>query len=89
MAFWPSQDGTIQSFDKMYINPIPGQIMYFIKHSVFNNDEPYTHVLAYVEWYKEAPEEIRNYYGKPVDVWYSALKVPNGAASFIQLPFTT
>lgn len=80
-AFWPSSDGSIQAPDEMYLKPVPGQILYFIKHNVFFGDQHYSHVFAKASWFLESNH--RDLFGKPVEVWDNVLTKPSGASSFV------
>ena len=85
-AFWPSDDGSIQSPGEMYFKPVPGQILYFIKHNVFFQDVDYAHVFAKVSWFLDSDQ--RDLFGKPVEVWDNVLTKPNGASSFMPVQRT-
>ena len=85
-AFWPSEDGSIQSPDNMYRKPVPGQILYFIKHNIFLDDDHYPHVFAVVSWFLESDQ--RDLFDKPVEVWDRVLTKPKGASSFMPVQRT-
>lgn len=82
MAHWSEKDGTIASFNSMPTKPTPGQIKYFLKHTIFIGNESKTHVIAFVSWFLEH-SDLQNYYGKPVEVWHHTLRQSTGSASFI------
>lgn len=84
LACWSQIDGTIASFDAMPTKPTPGQIIYFLKHTVFLGNNSKTHIIAYVSWFLDN-EELKDFYGSPVEVWHHTLRRPFGAASFIPL----
>ena len=85
-AYWPSLDGSIQAPDSMYLKPVPGQIMFFIKHNVFFGDEHYAHVFARVSWFLDSDK--KDLFGKPVEVWDEVLTKPKGASSFMPVQRT-
>eukprot|EP00111_Clytia_hemisphaerica_P009347 TCONS_00027435-protein len=85
-AFWASSDGSIQAPGEMYLKPVPGQIVYFIKHNVFFGDEHYPHVFAKISWFLESDK--RDIFGKPVEVWDNVLTKPKGASSFMPVQRT-
>ena len=35
----------------MYLSPRPGRITYFITHVIYQDDEPFEHVFAHIEWF--------------------------------------
>lgn len=82
LAHWSDGDGEIAHFNDMPLKPTPGQIIYFLKHTVFLGNEAKTHILAFVSWFLEF-EEMKEYYGAPVEVWHHTLRCPTGPASFI------
>lgn len=59
----------------------PGQIKYFLKHTIFIGNEAKTHVIAFVSWFLEHPV-LKDYYGKPVEVWHHTSRQSTGSASF-------
>ena len=70
----------------MYFKPVPGQILYFIKHNIFYQDVDYAHVFAKISWFLDSDQH--DLFGKPVEVWDNVLTKPNGASSFIPVQRT-
>lgn len=83
MAFWSDDDGNITVENELTARP--GQIEKCVKHSIIVNGETKCHYLAKVHWFKKLEDPLRNFYGKPVEVWYSNMYVPMGSASFIPI----
>lgn len=80
-AFWPNRNGDMSDeFDIMDCE-WPGQVQFYLKHSIFRGEFALTHVLACVEWYN--PVNNRNPYGKPVGIWQHSIPLPSNSASFI------
>ena len=83
LAHWCGSNGKVLSYDNMTFTPRPGQILWFYKHILFVDNQPYEHYFAFVEWYMPMPEAIKNKYGKPIQVWRNKIFEPTGSASFI------
>ena len=47
-------------------------------------DQSYTHWFAYCDWFLSTPENIKNMFGKPVEVWYQNLIL----AKFVHAKFS-
>ena len=82
-AFWCGIDGIIQPYSSMYLSPRPGKVKFYLKHTVNIEHRYYDHILACLEWFLPLPDELHNYYGKPVEVWRSDLFEFSGAAMFL------
>ena len=82
LAFWCDDDGEID-FDNFDLNPHPGQILNFMKHCIVVEGKIMYHYLAKVQWFKKLTDDIRYYYGKPLEVWSSDLFVQEGPATYI------
>ena len=83
VAYWAKADGRIREYNDMGLTPKPGVIKYFVKHCLMVGDQSYTNWFAYCDWFLSTPENIRNMFGKPVEVWYQNLFQPTGPASFV------
>ena len=84
-AFWCGVSGEIQDFDRMYLTPRPGKVSFYIRHAVIVNNDRYKHILACVDWYLPCSEDIKNYYGKPVEVWKNDLFEMSRSAKFMPI----
>lgn len=83
LAYWCGEDGNVLPYQNIGFDARPGQILYFIKHVFYVDGAPYEHHFAFVEWYLQLPDAIKNKYGKPVQVWRNKLYSITGSASFI------
>jgi hypothetical protein len=82
-AFWPDPDGKICMEHDVTQTPWPGRVNFYILHAVMIHGEARLHLLANVEWYERAPENVRQSFGSSVEVWKNHLFLPIGASSFI------
>ena len=76
-------DGRIREYNDMGLTPQPSVIKYFIKHCLVVGDQSYTHWFAYCDGFLSNPENTKNMFGKPIEVWYQNLFQPAGPASFV------
>ena len=81
VAHWTAGDGNIANFEN-YVPSRPGVIEYFFKHSLIHKEEHLDHWFAKCKWFLPSPDDIRNKYGKPVEIWRSLFE-NSGPASFI------
>lgn len=82
-AYWASSGGEIKNYNDMGLTPRPGVIQHFLKHTILNCGKAYEHWFAFCEWFLPLPEEVKNFYGKPVELWQQYLFEQMGPASFI------
>lgn len=66
----------------MYLSPRPGIVESYMLHVAKVNGRNLQHVIAKVSWYLEL-KEYKEYYGKPLQVWYSKLFEREGPATFM------
>ena len=59
LAYWCGSDGIIQPYDSTGVDPRPGRILFYVKHSITVNNRVYEHILACVEWFLCTPEVIQ------------------------------
>ena len=85
LSYWCGVGGSIQSHESMYIQPRPGRIMFFVKHSITVKGRIYEHYLAFVEWFLHAPTTLQSIYPKPIQVFDGSFFEPNASASFIPI----
>lgn len=83
LAYWHSDEGQIINFDEMEIVPRPGQIENILLYNMIVDETPYVHLLACVKWFSKPTEQMRKYYGKPVEVWTSDIYDVDGPSKFI------
>ena len=83
VAYWAKTNDKIREYNDMGLAPQPGVIKYFIKHCLMVGDQSYIYWFAYCDWFLSTPENIKNMFGKPVEVWYQNLFHPTGPASFV------
>ena len=84
-AFWCGASGEVQDFNTMYLTPRPGKVSFYIRHAVIVNNERYEHILACVEWYLPCSEPMKNFYGKPVELWKNNLFELHKSAKFMPI----
>ena len=85
LAYWAANDGAILPANQMPTTPNPGRVLYFIKHIISKpGQQSLTHVFAKVEWYMGTPN-LKDHFGKPVEVWNKDFYLPNEPASFIPI----
>ena len=80
LANWPQQ--LLVNTD----NPddyCPGQVQYFLMHSVTLNSELHPHLFAYVPWYEPHPNANKN--SKPLQLWYKNYYQARGPSTFIPI----
>ena len=83
LAYWVNDGGKIHPRNNVGLSPRPGEVEYFFKQTVYLNDVPYEFVLAKVLWLLPVEQKLKEYYGKPVEVWKYQLHEVSGPASFI------
>lgn len=83
LAYWNNDEGQIINFDEMELVPRPGQIENILLHNMIVDEKPYVHLLACVKWFSKPTEQIRKYYGKPVEAWTSDIYDVDGPSKFI------
>ena len=83
MSYWCGKDGIIQPYNEMYLSPHPGRVLYYLKHSTTVGNHVYEHMLACVEWFLPVHDKLKNFYGKPVEVYRDGVYVLNGGAMFL------
>ena len=83
LAFWAKRFGQISNYDEQDLQPRPGMVNFFFKHSFIHNDRCYEHWLAQCEWFYPVADGIKNKFGKPVEVWHRRLFEQYGPASYI------
>ena len=62
--------------------PRPGDIQFFLKHSIIVKEVCYEHLFTFCEWLLPLPQRERNWFGKPIEVWHQMIE-NMGSASFI------
>ena len=83
LSYWCGVNGIINGYQSMRLEPRPGRVMFYIKHSVTVNSRIYEHLLACVQWFSPLPENLREYFTKPVQLFYHSLHELNGVAMFM------
>jgi len=85
LPFGQEKEGIFLTMNEVGYSPRPGFIEYFVKHCILINNEYYEHWFAFCKWFMPVQDEIRNRYGKPVEVWQRHHFENMGPASFIPL----
>ena len=82
-AFWTKQDNKLDPLELPRFAR-PGMVEYYFKQNIILQDQTKTVYLAKVDWYLET-ERLKDYYGKPVQVYRNNLFEQPGPAMFIPL----
>ncbi|XP_061190105.1 uncharacterized protein LOC133197961 [Saccostrea echinata] len=85
IAHWYGNNGQISSFENMDLKPRPGQVEKIILHNILIEGKSHVHCLARVKWFCKVNETMKNYFGKPVEVWKANMYEIEGPASFIPI----
>lgn len=83
IASWCTDDGEINTTAPTSFDFRPGRVRYYVSHYVELNGQPVKHILANVDWYEQAHENLTSLYKKPASVWFRKKFVPSRAASFM------
>ena len=82
-GFWTKQGNKLDSLELPRL-PRPGRVEYYFKQNILLQDQTKTVYLAKVDWYLET-ERLKDYYGKPVEVYRNNLFEQPGPAMFIPI----
>jgi hypothetical protein len=53
-AFWTEENGAISENFDVLDTEWPGQVNFYLQHSIFRRQKVLTHILAFVSWYSPA-----------------------------------
>ena len=88
MAYWRDNDGNINNLNKIDLTPRPGEVEFFKQQTVCKDNQAFTFILTKVLWLLSVSPQLKEHFGKPVQVWRYQLHERFGSAAFIPVQRT-